>query len=267
MTTTAEVYNETFFKQILASIRELELDFDKNLSLNKNEPNLIQLLKLLLRAFFNSILKCPFIDKSGCYYIKALWHIYNITCAQSIYLQHNYMDLYPYQNDGYNFYLPGFPSCFDKNGDSIHEYHNMMTQLPYLIAATRSLNNIKPFYQKDVLEHLLYLVEDEKSMVDNLQKLAINLMFHVGEYSNNAMDKFVDIMTMGGVGGGGNPDDSEDEDEEDSRILDRALSHRSKLKEAPLSLNKSLCLLAKARDGNRLLTIQSNKDPVIGSET
>lgn len=255
--TTAEVYSENFFEQILASIRALQFDFD-NLILKAGEPKHVQLLKLSLRAFFNSILKCPFIDKCNSFYIKALWHMHNITCAKLIYAQYNYMDLYPFVLDTNNF-EPTFPSCYYREGDFLREFEKLLLRIPMLVKANKSLDNTRPYLRNDILEHLFYLAETEKTHGGNLEKLAIKLMFQVGEY-NNSLDKFIDIFLP--------IDRGDDEDEADaSRLSNRLNLQRPKLREVSMFMNQSLCMLAKSRDGNRLLTIHSNQNTVIGKET
>lgn len=239
---TNELYSRNLLRKILASIPE---HFDKNLLVRVGEPNTLQLLKLAIRAFFNNILKCPFFDSHANDVIKALWLLQNIECAKNVFEQYNYMDYYPFTNDSQTGYMPSFMSNLMLYGNVVHQWNLLLEWTPKIMAAVATLKNTRTIQKDDLLKRLQMLATEEQTNKINVKKLAVNLLFEVGEY-NSTLDKFIDIFL---------PIDRDDDGlkqyEHDIATMKAA---------EPTFSEKSMCLIGVSSDGSKILTILSESD-------
>lgn len=246
-----ELFNKNLLRKILASI---SIQFDKNLLVREREPNTLQLLKLAIRAFFNNILKCAFLDIHGNNLLKALWLLQNMECARKIYGQYNFLDYFPYIENGN--YIPSFSINHhhnNGNGDVIHEWNNMLYAMPNILAAIGSLRKVREKMKHELILHLKYLNEHETKLSQTFINLAINMLYDIGEY-NSTIDRFIDIFLPVAR------DDNEDILLKKAHARNIDNTHENE----PIFSDKSICLLTRSRDGGKILTIlsDSNKDAI-----
>lgn len=246
---TTEIYSKGLLRKILASI---PANFEENLLLRAGEPNSLQLLKLAIRAFFNNILRCPFLDIHGNSVLKALWLLKNIECSNNIFEQYNYMDMYPFTDtNGGLFYMPPFMNNQVHPVHVVHQWNLMLQWLPNIMAGIGSLTKAQALVKQELLHSLSRIAHEEATTMSNMRKLAVNLLFDVGEY-NSTLDTFIDIFL---------PIDRSDENghnpavsKQHERNIDNTRANE------PIFSEKSMCLLALSSDGAKILTILSESD-------
>ncbi|WBR61506.1 hypothetical protein [Drosophila suzukii associated hytrosavirus 1] len=240
---TTELYSRGLLKKILASI---PANFTENLIVRAGEPNTLQLLKLAIRAFFNNILRCPFLDVHGNDLLKALWLLQNIECSKNIFAQYNYLDLYPYTDAAG--YIPPFITSLVHPQHVVRHWNIMLEWLPNVLAAINSLTKARSVHKKELLAYLARLASEESTIRRTIQKLAVNLLFDVGEY-NSTLDTFIDIFL---------PIDRQGEGSIVSKQTERHIDDTRA--NEPIYSEKSMCLLALSSDGSKILTILSESD-------
>lgn len=241
---TTELFSKNLLNKILASIPR---DFEKSLTVKQNEPNTIQLLKLSIISLFNNVLRSPFFDKYANNTFKALWLLKNIECAQKVFAQYNFLDYYPYIDNGD--YIEPFISNRIHVGDIPHQYDVLTLLIPNVMAAITTLKNVQETLKPAVYFRLMQMAETEAKLDKTVSSLAINLMFSIGEY-NSTMDRFVDMFL---------PINRDDElpinrEKELARSLDNTRSNE------PIFSDKTICLLSRSREGGQVLTILSDSD-------
>lgn len=240
---TTELYSKGLLKEILASI---PLNFEKSLIVREEEPNMLQILKLSLRAFLNNILKSPFLDIHGNDVIKALWLLQNIECAKKVFKQYNYLDYFPY-SDGNGENTPPFLSCHILPLDVIQEWNENLEMLPYLYGAVQTMKKVKHTLKNEIFDCFDVIAKEEAELSQNFRKLAVNLLFDVGEY-NGALDIFIDkFMPI--------------ERGEQKIIISQKESDRfiNNTKEnEPIFNEKNICILSKKNDGTNTLTFSQS---------
>lgn len=245
MTTDVRPYTKNLLEKILASI---PMDFDKMLIVNSGEPNTLQLLKLAIQAFFNNVLRSPFIDIHGNDIIKALWLLKNIDCSQQIFTQYNYLDYFPFTNDTNTEYIPSFMSNVKREGNILNNWLDMNVSAPNLIAANTSLARARHLQHDDVWQSFQLYIDEEQQTHTNLQTLATKLLFDVGEF-NSTLDKFIDIFLP----------ITRDESDTDLYLTKENERMNMAMQQAdyPIFSEHTICLLAMSNDGSKILTIHT----------
>lgn len=237
---TANVFSTDLFTKLLASI---PAHFNI-LVVREGEPNALQLLKLAIRAFFNNILRCEFIESHGNDYIKALWLIENIQCATQIYRQYNYMEYYPFVNDNVTDYIPPFMTNTKSNNDIVHIWQLVLEKTPYVMAANTTLKRAIRLQRDDILDRLRFIADEEQKTITNIKDLAIKLMFDIGEY-NSTIDKLIDIFI---------PINRDDENEFYEKMKSKRDRDYTKANEPPFN-DRTVCVLKRDNNGSRILTM------------
>lgn len=245
---TTEIFSTDLFKKILASIPTQFADY---LIVRGGEPNSLQLLKLAIRAFFNNILRCHFLEAHGNDYLKALWLIQNIQYASAVFNQYNYMDYYPFVDDTCTWYIPSFMNNAKLTEDVVHYWNLMLLKTPYIMAANGSLRKVAQLECSEVLQRLLTLAATETQDLTNLQTLTVKLMFDIGEY-DSAVDKFIDIFL---------PIDRTDDEHiyKSKRMMTRRSTTYDRV-DKPNFGDHTTCMLAMNSEGSRILTILNTFD-------
>lgn len=243
---TKKIFTQSLLNRILMSIPP---DLYQNLQVKEREPVTIQFLKLSIQAFFNNVLRSPFMDLYGNYYLKALWLDFNIDCAKMIFNQHNFLDFYPFVEK--NSFFPGFIDSENPN-DINYQWRNILEQLPYIYGGIGSLIKMKAPLKIEILHRFKRMADEEKHLLENLKDMAVNLMFETGEY-NNAIDSFIDLML---------PIDRNDQqviisEKEQNRISLNNNTNKINSNNTMFS-DKYICLLAKTKDGEQIVSFMSN---------
>lgn len=241
---TTELFSKGLLNKILASIPE---DFEKSLIVKKNEPNTLQLLKLSILALFNNILYSPFLDRYGNSELKALWLLKNIECAQKVFAQYNFLDYYPYVENGR--YIEPFFSTRMHIGHVVKQWDILLLWLPSLLSVLSTYKNVRKILKQELVFSLAQIVNREKNLEKTFNGLAVNLLFSIGEY-NSTMDKFVDMFLP------------IDRDEENPINMQKELARNvdNTRENPPIFSDKTICLLSRSRDGGKVLTILSELD-------
>lgn len=238
-----ELFSKNMLSKILASI---PIQFDKHLIVRNGEPNTLQLLKLSIRALFNNILRCPYLEIHGNDKLKALWLLQNIECSKNIFRQYNYLDYYPYIDSSGDDYDQPFITSQIRPLDPIGQWNIIYLMLTNVIAANRSLKNAMQEQKYELLERLHLIGQTEETLILNSQKMSADLLFRMGEY-NSTLDRFIDIFL---------PINRDDHIEaREQKELNRK-SHNN----IPLHTDESICMLQKTQDGNSILTIVPDLD-------
>lgn len=233
-----ELFNRQLLTKILASI---PTKFEYLLQVRDNEPHTLNLLKLTIRAFMNNILRCHFLDLHGNDLLKALWLLQNIESSKRIFEQYNFLDYYPFIDENKNQY-PSFSIYKIHSLDVNYNQTIMMERLPYILGAIRTLKNVQSLLKEELLERFDFLAQNESKIVNNFEKLSINLMFDIGEYNGTIME-FINIFL---------PTDTDDLKHNKHRLTTEKNEHRFN--------SKSICVLSQSRDGNRLLTFMPDSN-------
>lgn len=246
---TTELYSKELLRTILASIPQR---FDSNLQLRVGEPNSFQLLKLAIRAFFNNILRCPFLEIHGNDVLKALWLLQNIDCARRVFDQHNYLDLFPFVGGDPLLYEPSFMTNLKLPRNVVHQWDLMLEWLPNLMAANTSLARARVEQRDDVWKRFKMIGDSEQQTNKNVHYLAINLMYELDEF-DGTLDRFIDMFL---------PIDRDDEDEmeQDQDEIVRKLRGRETTEQGPIFSDMTMCLLAMSSDGSKILNILTESD-------
>lgn len=234
-----ELFSKELLTKVLASIPN---NIEQLLVVRDDEPHLFNLLKLMIRAFLNNILRSQFISVHGNDWFKALWLLQNIYSAQRIFEQYNYLDLYPYIDENH-VQLPSFPTFSTHNNDVNYNLAIMTERLPYLMGAVNTMRHVRTLVKAELVQRLYMLAQDEKNTIQNYQTLATNLMFDVGEY-DSSFDKFVALFMVD------DDDDTEEKQEANNKNKRRKLATIK-----PRRFNeRSICVLSQMQDGGKLLT-------------
>lgn len=236
--TTSEIYSKCLLKEILASIPN---EFEKELIMREGEPTMLQLLKLSILAFYNNILRCPFMERHGNNLLKALWLLKNIECASKVFKQYNYMQLYPFINDTRTEYLLPFMTNMMLPDNVVHEWNTMQELIPIILAAIQSLRNTIPLQRLDLLKAFQKLSIEESKITETMQNLAVNLMLETGEY-NSSIDNFIDIFMPVDRFDVGDTTDGGQENAPDLSLMDE-----------PIFSEKSICMLHQMVNGENIV--------------
>lgn len=176
---TTELFSLELLNKILVRIPE---NLEEYLAVKRGEPNTLQLLKLLICAFFNNILRCQFLDLHGNNYLKALWLLQNRERSMKVFRQYNYMEMYPFVDDEGN--LPSFLTLFKKPSDTIGRWNDMQEKLPILYIATNAIFQAVQIQKDDVLSALKQMADNRKKDDGNFSTLSKNRMKSIKEQSN-----------------------------------------------------------------------------------
>lgn len=243
-----ELFSKNMLSKILASI---PIQFDKQLIVRNGEPNTLQLLKLSIRALFNNILRCPYLEIHGNDKLKALWLLQNIECSKNIFRQYNYLDYYPYVDNSGEDYDQPFITSQVRPRDPIGQWKIIYLMLANVIAAKRSLNNAIQEQKYELLQRLHLIGQTEEKLIVNSQNMSVDLLFRIGEY-NSTLDRFIDIFL---------PIDRDDHIEtQKQKELNRNSQNHNNIQLPPLYTDESICMLQKTQDGKSILTIVPDLD-------
>lgn len=229
------------------------------LLLRVNEPNIIQLLKLAIRAFFNNILRAPYMETntSPCVILQALWLTLNMQASSRLYSQYHFVDLYPYVDFEVQDFIEPFPTSQFRENDVAFETQALNTYLEYLITAAVNIDKATKFPMGDYLFSLEKLISEEKNLPKRFDHNARTLMRKIGE--RHGKFEFLLNMFMKDV-----IDKNNNNEENNIDIDDLKLDDIKNNTDYDLFSDKSICLLSRSRDGEQIITILPNAGRATG---